>query len=224
MIKRRVLVVVISVLLLLVFNSCKRGKLTVYHINYSDVGLTFDELPSTSDERVVFTCAAAFTARELEQFSYSNINGVVVNKGKRYNSIMKRYGMFAFIDKKHYFLEYPSKSLIDKAVKRKGMLFQQLPIIIDGKTCEYRQRRNAEHQYRALCEYKGKLVVVEATRSMPYREFVKALEAMKVRNAMYLDVGYGWDRAWYRNKSGGVEWIYWHHFSDYPTNFITFYK
>lgn len=215
----------LSVMFLVVFlSSCNREKLTIYEVDYTDVGMTFGELPSTSNKNVLLTCSAAFTATLKTEFSYNNINGVVINKGKRYNGVMKKYGMFAFINKKAYFTEYPSTKLIRKAVANKGTLFQQLPIIINGKTCKLRQKRNARHQYRALCERNNRLFVAEASYRMQYKDFVQALEKQKVDNAIYLDVGYGWDRAWYRDKNGNVKWIFKSHRSDYPTNYITFYK
>ena len=207
------------------FCSCNRKeKLTIYEFDYSDIKMSYGKLPSTSDERIVFTCAAAFTATLSEEFSYSNINGIVISDGKSHNLPFKgNYGMFAFINNKPYFTEKASDELVRKAKKHKGTLFQQYPIIINSKRCKVKGP-NELYQFRALCEKNGRLFIAEASRSMKYTKFVELLQKKEVQNAIYLDVGYGWDRAWYRNKRGKVKWINYFHFSNYPTNFVTFYK
>lgn len=63
---------------------------------------------------------------------------------------------------------------------------------------------------------------------MTYGQFVNALNAYKVQHALYLDMGRGWNYAWYRDKEGKV----YERFPEskkeasykYRTNWITFYK
>ena len=63
---------------------------------------------------------------------------------------------------------------------------------------------------------------------MTYEFFVKCLSAYKVTHALYLDMGRGWNYAWYQDEEGKVKEI----FPEsklapsykYRTNWITFYK
>ena len=73
-----------------------------------------------------------------------------------------------------------------------------------------------------------KLCIIESKKVMTYEFFVKCLSAYKVTHALYLDMGRGWNYAWYRDKDGKVKEI----FPEsklapsykYRTNWITFYK
>ena len=63
---------------------------------------------------------------------------------------------------------------------------------------------------------------------MTYESFVKWLTAYKVTRALYLDMGYGWNYAWYRDNDGKIKERFPESKSatvfKYRTNWITFYK
>ena len=101
------------------------------------------------------------------------------------------------------------------------MGFGQAIIIYDSETIRPLWR-DGEHQYRALCEKDGRLCIVDSRSEVEYDDFVKMLERLAPRYALYLDMGYGWNHAWYRNKGEIVELHPKEH--DYCTNWITFYK
>ena len=82
--------------------------------------------------------------------------------------------------------------------------------------------------YRALCEKDGRLCLVESKKIITYEDFVGQLKNFRIDNALYLDMGSGWNYAWYRDKEGKVV----ERFPEsklaanykYRTNWITFYK
>jgi hypothetical protein len=88
--------------------------------------------------------------------------------------------------------------------------------------------KNNVNIYRALCEKDGKLCIAESKKKMTYETFVKSLSAYKVTHALYLDMGRGWNYAWYRDQKGKVVVL----FPEskmapsykFRTNWITFYK
>ena len=86
--------------------------------------------------------------------------------------------------------------------------------------------KNNRTIYRALCEKDGKLCIVESKKVMTYEFFVKCLSAYKVTHALYLDMGLGWNYAWYRDKDGKVKELFpeskWVPSYKYRTNWITF--
>ena len=109
------------------------------------------------------------------------------------------------------------------------MGFCQMMIVKDGSVRPIGSKmKNNVNIYRALCEKDGKLCIVESKKKMTYENFVKALSAYKVTYALYLDMGRGWNYAWYRDKKGKVVVL----FPEskmapsykYRTNWITFYK
>ena len=88
--------------------------------------------------------------------------------------------------------------------------------------------RKSRTVYRALCEKNGKLCIIESKKVVTYEDFVKYLVEFKVKHALYLDMGSGWNYAWYRDKEGKMK----ERFPEskrspsykYRTNWIAFYK
>lgn len=74
--------------------------------------------------------------------------------------------------------------------------FVQNVIIYKGVTQDTAWRRNDVFQYRALCEMDGELKIIESDVPIPYNEFVEALAALHVCNALYLDMG-TYNYLWY---------------------------
>ena len=104
-----------------------------------------------------------------------------------------------------------------------NMGFCQLLIIKDGTARPIGARmKDNRNIYRALCEKNGKLCIIESKKVMTYSFFVECLKAYKVTHAIYLDMGSGWNHAWYRDKNQVV--VLHPQTHDYCTNWITFYK
>ena len=109
------------------------------------------------------------------------------------------------------------------------MGFCQMLIIKDGipRPIGSKMRKNRT-VYRALCEKDGRLCIVEGKMVMTYEDFVKHLKEFKVKHALYLDMGSGWNYAWYRDSNGRVKECFPESKSSpnykYRTNWITFFK
>ena len=71
-------------------------------------------------------------------------------------------------------------------------------------------------------EKNGKLCIIESKKIMTYESFVRSLSAYKVTHALYLDMGSGWNYAWYCSNGKIVELHSKTH--NFCTNWITFYK
>jgi hypothetical protein len=225
----------LSIIVLLAIATCGNSttiettvNLNVYYPEYTKIDLVCGQMPKVAQKNVEFCCEAAFTGELLNEFKHSNIadNHIcsgVMKKGYRCRAntggFVWRKGRWKFMRK----ADYPS------AANGWYMGFCQLLIIKDGAVrsigAKMKTKRNI---YRALCEKDGKLCVVESKKSMTYEFFVKCLSAYKVSHALYLDMGRGWNYAWYRDAKGQVKEC----FPDskkavsykYRTNWITFYK
>lgn len=96
-------------------------------------------------------------------------------------------------------------------------------IIYNGRVMPRFRKDKPLNIYRALCELDGKLCIVEAKQALAYSEFVEKLANLKVKYALYLDMGSGWNYSWYRDSVGIVHEIHpikpW---SKYQTNWIVF--
>ena len=204
------------------------ANLNVYYPQYSKIDLVCGQMPKAAQKDVVFCCEAAFTGELLTEFKHRNIadnhicNGVM-KKGYRCKA---NTGGFVWGKGKWKFMR---KAYFPTEAKGWNMGFCQLLIIKDGTTRPIGSNmKNRSNIYRALCEKNGKLCIIESKKMMTYGFFVKCLSEYKVTHALYLDMGRGWNYAWYRDKNGKVVEL----FPEskmalsykYRTNWITFYK
>lgn len=69
----------------------------------------------------------------------------------------------------------------------------------------------------------GKVCIIDSRTLMHFGEFVQALKELGVRDAIYCDMGSGWNYSWYRSANGrpqtiiGMPWPFSH-------NWLTFRK
>jgi len=203
-------------------------NLNVYYPEYSRIELVCGQMPKAAQKDVEFCCEAAFTGELLNEFKHSNIadnhicNGVM-KKGYRCKT---NTGGFVWGKSKWKFMR---KADFPKEANGWNIGFCQLLIIYNAQTRPIgpKMRKNRT-VYRALCEKNGKLCIVESKKVVTYEDFVKYLVEFKVKHALYLDMGSGWNYAWYRDKDGKII----ERFPEskkspnykYRTNWITFYK
>ena len=204
------------------------NNLHVFYPDFKRIDLVCGKMPTTSDKDVEFCCEAAFTGELLSSFSHMNIadnhiTGGVMKKGYRCKAntgaFLWRKGRWQFLRK----VNYPTTA------NGWSMGFCQLLIVKDGKarplSARMKSRRNI---FRALCEKNGRLCIIETKRVLTYESFVRCLVGYKVTHALYLDMGSGWNYAWYRDADGRVKERFPESKSsfNYPfrTNWITFYK
>ena len=197
-------------------------NLYVYYPEYSKIDLVCGQMPKTTQKNVEFCCEAAFTGELLTEFKHSNIadnhicNGVM-KKGYRCRA---NTGGFVWGNGKWKFMR---KTDFPTSANGWNMGFCQLLIIHNGEARPIGSKmRKNRTIYRAMCEKDGKLCIIESKKVIAYEDFVKYLKDFKVKHALYLDMGSGWNHAWYRDK-GRVAVLH-PKTHNYCTNWITFYK
>ena len=204
------------------------ANLNVYYPEYSKIDLACEQMPKAAQKDVEFCCEAAFTGELLTEFKHLNIadNHICNGEMKRGYRCKANTGGFVWGKGKWKFMrkvDYPTTA------NSWNMGFCQLLIIKDGAVRPIGNKmKNNKNIYRTLCERNGKLCIVESRKVMTYESFVKCLSAYKVTHALYLDMGRGWNYAWYRDEKGQVKEI----FPEskmapsykFRTNWITFYK
>ena len=204
------------------------ANLKVYYPDFSRIDLVCGQMPKMAQKDVEFCCEAAFTGELLTEFRHSNIadNHICNGEMKRGYRCKANTGGFVWRKGKWKFMrkaDYPTTA------NSWSMGFCQLLIIKDGTVRPIGTRmKNNRNIYRALCEKDGKLCIVESKKAMTYAFFVECLQKYKVTHALYLDMGRGWNYAWYRNEKGQVREIFPLSKSapsyKFRTNWITFYK
>lgn len=202
------------------------ADIVAYYPQFSRIDLVCDTMPNQGDAMVIFCAEAAFTHELLEAFAHSNIDGDHVSGGSRYAGAQCKDNSGAFISWGNHweFIQGDYSAALDQAAAKGGMGFGQASIIHQGKRVE-RLWRSGVNQYRALCEKEGQLCIVDSREAVEYAQFVDQLEGYGVTEALYLDMGAGWNHSWWRDVDDSVHEIHPRlDKSRYCTNWITFYR
>ena len=230
--KKRAILCLIAMLLLALKSYAviveTTSNLNVYYPQYSRIDLVCGNMPKTSQKDVEFCCEAAFTGELLSEFKHMNIADNHISNGIMKKGYRCKANTGGFVWKKGKW-NFMRKSDFPTAANGWSMGFCQLLIIKDRVARPIGTRMKSKSNiYRALCEKNGKLCIIESRKIMTYEFFVKCLREYKVTHALYLDMGRGWNYAWYRDKNGQVKELFPESKNSYNyqfrTNWITFYK
>lgn len=202
------------------------NDLVVFYPEFSKIDLICGQMPKTTQKDVEFCCEAAFTGELLTDFKHMNITDNHICNGKMKHGYKCGANTGGFVWRKSGW-KFMKKADFPATANDWSMGFCQILIIKDGIARPTKMKSN-ENIYRALCEKDGRLCIIESKRVMPYGQFVKSLKTYKVHHALYLDMGSGWNYAWYRDADGKIK----ERFPEskksasykYRTNWITFYK
>lgn len=203
-------------------------NLTIYYPDYSRIDLVCEQMPKAAQKDVEFCCEAAFTGELLTEFKHSNIADNHICHGEMIKGYRCKTNTGAFVWGKGKW-KFMRKDDFPVEANGWNMGFCQLQIISDGSVRPIGSKmKNSKNIYRALCEKDGRLCIIESKKAMTYEFFVKCLSDYKVTHALYLDMGKGWNYAWYRDKAGKVVVRFPESKMSpnykYRTNWITFYK
>ena len=204
-------------------------NLVVFHPSFSRMDLVCGKMPDQSDKNVTFCCEAAFTGQLLKAFQHTNIADDHACAGVLHKGYACRANTGGFVWQKSGKWSFMVKDDYLKMVKSAYMGFGQVLIVYNKEVLpKWPQKPKARNVYRALCERNGKLCVVQSRKTMEYSFFLKCLQAYGVTHALYLDMGSGWNYAWYRDGKGNFTELFPESKSSsnyqYRTNWITFYK
>lgn len=206
----------------------QKEHLTFYYPNFKSIDLALGKMPDASDPKVEFCCEAAFTGQLLATFAHSNVADNHVSGGKWYQgySCRANTGAFVWYPDKWEFME--KKQFLSEKPKCQMAFCQHLLILQGKQTPMWKMMQKNRTRYRALCEKDGRLCLVESKKVVTLEFFIKCLMESHVTNAIYLDMGAGWNYAWYRDAKGDVHEIFPESkkASDYRyrTNWVTFYR
>lgn len=203
-------------------------SLTVYYPHFSRIDLVTERMPGKDEKDVIFVCAASFTGERLDEFKHSNIAGHHVSSGDFHHGYKcgPYNGVFTWSAKSGWhFFNYSHKNSeppLKKVAAEGGMGFCQSLLFHEGKRFKGCIKPERVNRYRALCEIGGKLCIVDCSRKLTFGHFMDGLEKLGVRNAVYCDMGRGWNYSWYRRDDGSVKELFTTP-GQYTTNWVAFY-
>ncbi len=221
------------------FTKVDSDILSVSHIrtNYGDLiclkpemnGLKMDmvcgEIPSPNGDSIVLAFAGAFTGTEFDK-GHSNVAGDHVAGGTRFKGYRckRNTGAFTWSAKSGpRFIYRDYSSALDNAAKEGGMGFAQEMMIHNGDKVSTTRPLGNRNVFRALClDSEGKLVLYESQGIVSFGNFIDALLSQGVKEALYTDMGQGWNYCFYRVNQSDKSPQYLHSTSlPYASNFIT---
>lgn len=183
------------------------------------------EIPSPEDDSIVMAFAGAFTGTEFDK-GHSNVAGDHVAGGTRFKGYRckRNTGAYTWSIKsgpRFFYKDY--SSALDKAAKEGGMGFAQEMMIHDGAKVPTTRPLGNKNVFRALClDSDNHLALYESQGIVTFGNFIDALLSQGVKEALYTDMGQGWNYCFYRVNQSEKTPNYLHSTSlPYASNFIT---
>lgn len=181
--------------------------LKIYYPQMGSVSLVTGEMPDTSNHNVSFCCVVAFTQRCLKVFKHSNVIGDHVSDGmgERYDGpdSPRNNGAFVAYSGTWKFLHKNYSAELDSAAVHFGSGFGQEMMIHKGCEVPHTRPDDSQNLFRAICEIDKKLCIADAREWGSFRTFIDNLLAAGATEALYLDMGAGWNHSWYRPEVDG---------------------
>lgn len=196
--------------------------LNLYYPNFSRIDLVCGKMPDKSNDSIIFMASAAYTSKELNVFSHSNIVGPHVSDGVFYVPVSKPKGAFSFYDNSPHFTYGDYTNDMKCAARKGGCAFSQDMIICNGELTQYDRDPKSKAYFRALCLLEDKLAIVDSKNSETFELFVSRLHHMNISNAIYMDMG-GWSYSWYRDSNNNIIELG-NRPNKFATNWLVFYK
>ena len=181
------------------------GAVYVIFPEYSEVNLVCETRPSKSDTSITWCSGAAFQHTVSLGFSQVNVEGDHAVKGTLYKSPYNWEGFaaFTYADGQFSFEFDDPSAAIRAAAEAGGSGFMQFGLIRVGEIVMSFERPRPRC-YRALAELNGNLCIIDSRRMMHFDDFMEEVQQLGVTNALYLDMGAGWNYSWYRNAAQRV--------------------
>ncbi|MDE7024456.1 MAG: hypothetical protein K2O88_01065, partial [Paramuribaculum sp.] len=175
-------------------------------------------------DSIVLAFAGAFTGTEFNK-GHANIAGDHVATGKRYKGYRckRNTGAFTWSASAGPCFHYQNySSALDKAVSEGGMAFAQEMMIHGGRSVKTTRPLGNRNVFRALClDHDGNLALYESQGMVTFGNFIKALLSQGVKEALYTDMGQGWNFCFYRLNANGSSPQYLHDKPlPYASNFV----
>lgn len=183
------------------------------------------EIPSPENDSIVLAFAGAFTGTEFDK-GHVNVAGDHVAGGTRFKGYRckRNTGAFTWSAKSGSIFFYKDySSALDKAAKEGGMGFAQEMMIHDGAKVPTTRPLGNKNVFRALClDSDNHLALYESQGIVTFENFIDALLSQGVKEALYTDMGQGWNYCFYRMNQSDKALNYLHSTSlPYASNFIT---
>ena len=176
------------------------GLVYVIFPEYSVIEHVSEHRPSKSDKSITWCSSAAFQHDIRFDFSHDNIDGDHADNGTLYLSPtnLDSFDAFVFANGKYGFeFDHPVEAM-KEAAEAGGNGFMQFGLIRDGEDVMTIRRPRARC-YRTLAELNGHICLIDSINMLAFEDFLAELHRLGVTNALYMDMGAGWNYSWFRD-------------------------
>ena len=186
--------------------------------------LVCGEIPSVENDSIVLAFAGAFTGTMFDK-GHFNVAGDHVSGGIRFKGYRCKRNTGAFtwsLASGPQFFHDNYSSALDNAAKESGMGFAQEMMIHNGKAVKTTRPFGNKNVFRALClDKESQLALYESPGIVTFGNFINALLSQGVKEALYTDMGQGWDFCFYRVNADETSPKYLHDQPlPYASNFV----
>lgn len=182
------------------------------------------EIPSADNDSIVLAFAGAFTG-STSGTGHINIAGNHVSGGKIYRGYRCKRNTGAFTwspssGPQFFYNDY--QYAMKKAASEGGMGFAQEMMIHHSKAVKTTRKLSNTNVFRALClDKENQLALYESQGIVTFGNFIEALLSQGVKEALYTDMGQGWNYCFYRLNANESSPKYLHNKPlPYASNFI----
>lgn len=194
--------------------------------NTTLVSMADSVIPNINDSTIALCVEAAFTGELLKEFNTTNVAGDYVIDGRFRKGYKCRAntGFLCTVNGRPFIASSDKcKEWIAKAVEPKETLFQQILLVENGKNV-YRGtpiKPTAKNIYRSACILNdGNFAVIQSLTALSLEQFINSLIQLGVSDALYLDMGRGWNYGWYRETSENPATCLFDYRIPYQTNWL----
>lgn len=179
-------------------------KFYIFFPNFNSVELVFDNRPSKKEEDIIFCAGALFHQERTLDFSHMNLVGDHTTGGEYYDGYEHEdMSSFTYSNGEARFSFDNADDEIRRACDENGVGFEQFMIIHDGKPATFKFSRY--RCFRTLTEINGRLCIIDNKKQMFLEDFRSEVIKLGVKDAVYMDMGSGWNYSWIRNTSGKIK-------------------
>jgi len=175
-------------------------NLYIFCPKYESISFVSGERPKKSDKSIALCVAAAFQAKYNYRFTEDEIVGWHASDGRlERGKPEKNLGALTYVDGVPRIWDVnEAEEAVKKAAEEGGTGYQQFVVLYEGKRGTHDS--DEFRCFRVLALLNDRLCIIDSAKQMHYSEYIDALEKLGVRNALYCDMGSGWNYSWYRNE------------------------
>lgn len=186
------------------------------------VTMTDSVIPDINDASIALCVEAAFTGEKLPKFKTTNVAGDYVIDGVKHRGY-KCKANTGFLVTVNGHPSISGLDNLDRHLDTKETLFQQM-LLVNQSVNVYKGtpiKPSSENIYRAACVMSdGGFAVIQSADKISLQKFIDTLIKLGVSDALYLDMGYGWNYGWYRETAASAATKFFDYKSPYQTNWL----